>query len=109
MTIFYTGLTQEHWQKFNLFEQMGNIGSEVHRILQWREKDEDISRSSFYRALELLDFTIQDSRWRAGLKELTRAREVLCDAMEEGKEYGGTLEDLDNYFFQFALAARAHR
>ncbi len=56
------------------------------------------------RALELLDITIQDPRWRRRLKELTRARELLCDAWFGGKEYHTDLEGLNRYFFYFALA-----
>jgi len=58
------------------------------------------------RALELIDLTIRDSRWRHRLKEIVRAREVLCDTALEGNAYGATFEDLDRYFTQFALAAR---
>lgn len=58
------------------------------------------------RALELLDLTIRDPRWRHRLKELTRAREFLCDAWLGGKEYHSDLEGLNRYFLDFALAAR---
>ncbi|MBI4055627.1 MAG: hypothetical protein HY402_05805 [Elusimicrobia bacterium] len=58
------------------------------------------------RALELLDLSIRDGRWRRRLKELTRARELLCDAWLGGREYRTELEDLNRYFFHFALAAR---
>lgn len=109
MAVYHQSLTQEHWQKFGLFEQLGNVGSEVNRALQWRNKDEDLYKNSMYRAFELLDMSIQDYRWRNDWKELIRAKEALGDAMYGGKDYGSTLEDLDNYFFQFALAARIHK
>jgi hypothetical protein len=88
---------------------MGNVGSEVSRALRWQGRDRALSESAVERALELLDLTIQDSRWRNRLKELARAREILCDAFLGGKEYGSSLADLDRYFFQFALLARARR
>jgi hypothetical protein len=59
--------------------------------------------------LELLDLTIADDRWIRRRKELVRARELLCDAMEGGKSYGSDLSSLDRYFFHFAVAARAGR
>jgi len=31
-------------------------------------------------------------------------RELLCDAMQGGTEYGSDLADLDRYFFHFAVA-----
>jgi hypothetical protein len=58
------------------------------------------------RALELLDLSIQDPRWRRRLKELARAREMLCAAWLGGAEYRADLEGLDRYFLKFALAAR---
>lgn len=64
---------------------------------------------AFERALELLDLTLADSRWRGRRKEIARARELLCDAAGGGREYGTTLEDLDRYFLAFAVVARRGR
>src|SRR5262249_58126211 len=36
------------------------------------------------RALELLDLTLEDPRWRNRLFEITRARELLCAAVLDG-------------------------
>jgi hypothetical protein len=52
---------------------------------------------------------LSDKRWKSRLKELARAKELFCDALLGGVEYGTTLEDLDKYFFQFAMAARLNR
>ena len=41
--------------------------------------------------LELLDLTIADDRWRGRRKELTRARELLCDAMQGEQSTAATL------------------
>lgn len=107
--MYHGAAIRQRWGTFGLFEQLGNVGSEVHRAAQWKDEDREIARNSLYRALELLDFSIQDPRWKNGLKELVRVREFLVDAFDGGKEYGNTLEDLDRYFFQFALAARKDR
>jgi len=32
-------LAAGRWKELGLSEQMGNIGSEVHRALKWREKN----------------------------------------------------------------------
>jgi hypothetical protein len=61
------------------------------------------------RALELLDLTLADARWRGRRKEIARVRELLCDAADGGHEYGTTLEDLDRYFLAFAVVARRGR
>lgn len=82
------------------------MGSEVSRSLRWRNKDPELFEAAMIRALELLDLSIQDSRWKRRLKELTRARELLCDAWLGGGEYGSDLDGLNRYFFNFALAAR---
>lgn len=102
-------MTVDNWQKLSFYEQMGNIGSEVGRALNWRNKDEKSYNNAIDRALELLDLTIGDYRWRSRLKEIVRARELLVDAMFGGKEYKTTFEDLNHYFFQFAFAARINK
>ena len=106
MSSFHTAQLEERWKNFSFAEQMGNVGSEVHRALLWREKDEKIFQNSIYRALELLDFTIRVQSRRDGIKELTRVREFLCGTLGEKENYGITLEVLDDYFFQFALVAK---
>ncbi len=99
----------ERWQKLSFYEQMGNIGSEISRALNWRDKDIKLYENATNRAFELLDLTIADSRWCLRLKEIVRARELLADAIFGGKEYKTTFEDLNNYFFHFALAARINK
>ena len=105
MDFIHKNLASGRWSKFSLMEQLGNIGSEVSRALNWRNKDEKIFNATIERALELFDLTLQDPRWRGRLKEINRAREVFCDAVLGGKEYSSTLEDLNRYFYYFALAA----
>lgn len=97
------------WQELSLKEQLGNIGGEVSRAIKWRRRDTDAFERTVFRALELFDLTLGDPRWRHRLKEIARAREMFCDAISGGKEYGNMLEDIDRYLFQFALAARISR
>lgn len=109
MAIQHKNLAAGGWQKLSLAEQLGNIGSEISRALNWRGKDEKLYENAINRAFELLDLTIVDSRWRSRLKEIVRVRELLADAMFNGKEYKTSLEDLNRYFFHFALATRVNR
>lgn len=95
------------WGKLSLVEQLGNIGSEISRARNWQNKDRVQFENAVFRALELIDLTLTDPRWRNRLKEIARLREVICDAYLGGKEYGSNFEDLLPYFDQFALVARA--
>ena len=103
-------LASGQWYKLSLVEQLGNIGSEIHRAVIFKQKDEARYMSAYTRALELIDFTLEDRRWKGlRLQELARAREMICDAILDGGEYGMTFEYLDNYFFGFAYAARVRK
>lgn len=99
-------LAEGKWQTLSLIEQLGNVGSEVGRAAKWQSRDKKNYESASKRALELLDLTIQDARWRGRLKEITRSREFFCGAILGVNSYQTTLQDLDRYFSQFALAAR---
>jgi hypothetical protein len=109
MVYRHRDLAAGRWGKLSLAEQLGNVGSEVGRMLRWKSRDERLATGAFERALELLDLTLADPRWRDRLREIARARELLCDAATGGTEYGTTLEDLDRYFLAFAVAARSSR
>src|SRR3990167_5666678 len=109
MTRFHQTLASGGWQKLSLVEQLANVGSEISRSAHWETNDQDHCRQAFDRALELLDMTIGDDRWRGRLKELTRLRELLIDAFLGGETYGSRLADFSQYFFDFALAARCNK
>ncbi len=97
------------WGTMSLAEQLGNVGSEVGRMRRWAGRDERLATGAFERALELIDLTLSDPRWRSRLREIARSRELLCDAAAGGGTYGTTLEAMDRYFLAFAMAARASR
>ncbi|MBU0533519.1 MAG: hypothetical protein KJ887_01780 [Candidatus Omnitrophica bacterium] len=103
MKTYHKDLTKGRWQTLSLAEQLANIGSEVSRAGRWQQKDSKLFWSAVERALELFYLTIADTRWKSRLKELTRLREIFCDAVLGGKEYGSTLQSLEQYFFYFAL------
>lgn len=98
-------LANGRWFEFTLAEQLGNIGSEISRAIK-AKGDKNRFDNCILRAFELFQLTIDDPRWKGRLKELTRAREVFRDAILGGSEYGSTLEDLNKYFYYFALSAR---
>ena len=102
----HKSLAEGRWHTFMLPFQLGNIGSEIHRAILWREKDPVLYEKAIERALELIDLTIADPRWRLRLKEICRMREFLVRNYFNEENFGTSLEDLDHYCMQFALAAR---
>ncbi|MDH5670036.1 MAG: hypothetical protein OEY86_18710 [Nitrospira sp.] len=56
-----------------------------------------------------MDLVIADKRLKGGWKELTRTRDLPCDAMLGGKTYGNDLASHDRYFYHFAIDARVMR
>jgi hypothetical protein len=94
------------WSKMTLFEQMGNIGSEVGRSMNaMRRHDQTALQGAYYRGLDLIDFTVASWSSEARRRELLRARELFATAVETNKPD----PQLENYFMQFAIAARIGR
>ncbi len=105
----YKDLASGKWQELSLAGQLGNIGSEVKRAQQWFKKDQKLYEAAVQRALELFDLTLADPRWKGRLREIARVREVFCDAVFGGKEYKSSFEDLEQYFFYFALLSQREK
>ena len=102
-------LASGRWHDLSLAEQFGNIGSEISRAIKWSARNPDTARSALYRALELIDLTLDDPRHRQSaprLREIARIREVVVDFFAGSNEYGSTGASLLKYFDQFALSAR---
>jgi len=106
MTAHHISLAAGRWQEFSLVVQLGNIGSEVERALNWEKKgNEERSLRALERGLELLNLTIADPKHRRRLKELTRLREVLLDYFLGDNHYRSTPESWHRYFHPFGIAA----
>jgi len=107
----HAGLAAGRWHSLTLAEQFGNIGSDVGRAIRAKAQHDDVRlQGALERALELFDLTLTDERWRGPRRrEISRAREVICDFLVGDNEYSSTGESLDAYFFAFALAARRDR
>jgi hypothetical protein len=106
MTYQHKELAAGRWGKLSLAEQMANIGSEIERTINWRNKNHpDYSQRAFFRAIELLDLTkayVKDAQ----LKEICRLKEVLVDYFMYDNQYGSTDESFQKYFLAFNYAAR---
>ena len=106
MNIFHTDLSSR-WNKFSIIEQMANIGAEVGRTISWRKKGNvEMSRDAFYRALELIDFSINDPKNKNSLKEILRLRELLVDYIMGDNVYHSTDQQWEKYFYYFNFAVR---
>ena len=77
MSHVHANLAAGRWQTLPLVEQLANVGSDVARVHRWHGKDSLLSEKAFIRALELLDLTIGDDRWKGRRKELELSSEVV--------------------------------
>lgn len=98
----------EKWQRLNIFEQLGNIGSEVSRAKYWQDKgDIDKRNSSLERSFDLLDLTSADKKNISRLGEIGRLKEVLADLYGQTGCYQVSLGEVEKLLFDFAARARA--
>ena len=107
MSVMHRELASGRWDQLSLIEQMANIGSEVERTLNWKEKNNpDQSMKAFERALELFDLTLESSHQGCRLREIARAREVFVANFLNKDDDKSTKNYLRKYFLEFAVAAR---
>lgn len=98
---------RKKWAALSIFNQMGNIGSEVGRSLSSLKRgDNEMAEAAMMRALDLFDATTGNSKLSpARRKEILRAKEEYLRAFFEDTDRPG----IENYFMQFAIAARLNR
>lgn len=100
--IIHKELAGGRWNELSIIEQMANVGCDIERTINWRNKGNLVdSHNAFERALELLQFTIADPKNKKRLKELCRLKEALIDYFVYDNEYCSTDEAWQNYFFNF--------
>lgn len=103
-------LADGRWQVLSFFEQMANIGSEIIRSINWKNKGNmEFSNLSFERALELFDLTISDKKNIKHLKEVARARELFVDYLACDNIYCSDDNFFKKYFYAFNYAANINR
>ena len=109
MTYLHQQLSPSLWHQLSLVEQLAHVGSEISRTINWRVKDNNLTKEAFYRALHLLTLTKSDPKNRDRLKEICRTYEMLVDWFLGCPQYRSTDQEWLNYFNQFALAARLQK
>jgi len=103
----------ERWFKMSLDEQLANVGTDIDRVIRWRNKGDLVTAQKvFERALTLLHFTISDPKHfkKPTFRELMLIKETLCDYFMGNNTYRSTDELWHNYFYVFNYrAANARR
>jgi hypothetical protein len=103
-------IDRNRWAELNIFEQMGNIGSEVGRAIKARRNgNEERLEKAIARALDLFAATtellVKEKSPR--LSEVLRARNEFLRLFYDGT-FDDDSESIERYFTQFAVAARKH-
>lgn len=109
MTDYHIDRTE--WAKLDIFEQMGNIGSEIGRTIKAKDEgNETRFKGALNRALDLFEATIDVliSQGSGRVKEVLVAREQFLNLFF-GQAPAGDAPKIEKYFMQFAIAARLHR
>lgn len=107
MSYQHKDLAGGRWEELSFLEQMANIGSEVQRSINWKNKNNlAYSKKSSERALELIDLTLDSIKVPSRFKEIARLREAIVDYFYGTNQFGSTDESWRRYFINFTFAAR---
>ncbi|MFH1381038.1 MAG: hypothetical protein ABIH57_02575 [Candidatus Omnitrophota bacterium] len=107
MTIQHKNLAEGRWGEMSFCVQMANIGSEVNRALNWRNRGKaDFSKRAIARALELIDLTLDSLKVFSRIREVARLREAICDDFYGLNRFSSTDTLWRKYFDHFNYAAR---
>ena len=100
------------WAKMSIFDQMGNISSEVGRAINAKQlNNKESMNNAVIRALDLFDATIHEliSIKSIKSKEVLRSKDQFLSIINEESPSPDDLNSLDRYFTQYAIAARLKR
>lgn len=111
MNTSYT-IDEAKWAQLDIFNQMGNIYSEVGRSFKTRNQHDTLDHNeAVARAIDLFNATIKalNNKHSPKLKEVLRAKEQFLDIVGDNNASPESIKGLDRYFLQFAVAARLRR
>ncbi len=100
------------WSKMSIFDQMGNISSEVGRAINSKKQNNKQNlENSIIRALDLFDVTIDQLINAKSIrsKEVLRSRDQFLTVIYKESPSTNELSSLDRYFTQYAIAARINK
>ncbi len=101
-------VNRQRWSTLSIFDQMGNIYSEVSRSFKAKQNEnKDECLHAVDRAIDLFDATIESlvERQSPRAKEVLRAKEEFLNAIN-GAATVDAVTSLERYFMHFAVAAR---
>ena len=105
-------IDHDHWASLTIFEQMGNIYSEVGRAFNAKNRNDVADRqAAINRAIELFDATVNAHTIVKSPKsrEILRSKEQFLELINDDNASDDSIRNLDRYFMQFAVAARLNR
>jgi len=103
---------RDKWSKMTIFEQMGNIYSEVGRSFNAQRAGKlDMRDMAAFRAIDLFDATVNDLVKKRSVKsrEVLRAKEEYLKNLYSIDFDNKDATNLEKYFFEFAFVARKSR
>ncbi len=102
-------IDRTRWAKLGIFDQMGNIYSEVGR--SFKANDRSSQEQAIARARDLFNATIYvlSKTESPRAKEVRRAKQQFLEIVSDKHASQESIQSLDRYFLQFAIAARLHR
>ena len=68
----------ERWQTFSKSRQLLFIGSELERARVWQYDNENNYKIALERAMELVDLTLQDKKWKSDSYQLLYLRNEIA-------------------------------
>jgi len=108
---YHKDLTPERWFKFSFDEQMANVGADIGRAINWRNKDKEQSKNFLKMGLILFDAIIADPKNKDKQKELLKVHKELVNYFSGNNFSESDDEKWNNYFygFNYAVAVKAQR
>ena len=102
-------MDRQRWARLTIFEQMGNIGSEVGRAINAkRSGNTERLEGAINRALDLFSATVEvllkDESQAHRAKEVLRARDEFLALFFDNRF--DEADKIEEYFMQFAFVAR---
>lgn len=108
----YYKVNRERWGQMTIFEQMGNIYSEVGRSINAKKSDDPEGfKLALIRVLDLFDATVECliNQKSVRAKEVLRAKDQFLHTLYDDNVAQADIKSLEQYFWQFAVAARLNR